>query len=315
MDSRSSVTLKHLRCFVETYHTHTVADAAAALGITQSAASRRISDLETALSTQLFTRAGRRLVPNVTADLLLRHAEAALQELGAGLELIAGTGGSARPTLAIGALPTVAATLVPRAVLRLRVALPDLLIRIEAGAGDQLLARLRGGQLDAVVGRMAAVEHMAGLRFDALFMDRLAFVTRVGHPLSHQKFPVSALSRYPIIMPPEQAVIRPVVNRFLAARGVGLPDDRIETTAEAVAMAILRETDAIWMISRGVAEGAVAEGRLAFLPIDTADTIGSIGLMQRSDAPAPEMITFTECLRASVLPGDGEIPAVQTPLA
>lgn len=308
MDLLASITLKHLRCFVETYHTHSVADAAEALGITQSAASRRITDLETLLATQLFTRAGRRLVPNVTAGLLLRHAEAALQKLGTGLDLIAGAGGPARPTLVVGALPTVAATLVPQAVLQLRAAVPDLLIRIETGSGDQLLPRLRSGHLDGVVGRMAAVEHIAGLRFDPLFMDRLAFVARVGHPLSHGKFPASALSRFPVIMPPEQAVIRPVVDRFLAARGIGLPDDRIETTAEAVATAILRETDAIWIISRGVAEAAVAEGRLVFLPVDTTDTIGSIGLMQRSDPPAPEMIAFADCLRSSVMQRDSGMP-------
>lgn len=308
MDLLSSITLKHLRCFVETYHTHSVADAASALGITQSAASRRISDLEAILDIQLFARVGRRLVPNVTATLLLRHAEAALQKLGAGLDLIAGAGASNRPPLVIGALPTVAATVVPRAVLRMRAAVPDLLIRIETGSGDQLLPRLRSGQLNCVVGRMGAPDQMTGLRFDPLFRDRLAFVTRVTHPLADAKTSASALARYPVVMPPQNAVIRPVVDTFLAARGIGLPEDRIETTDQSVATAILRETDAIWIISRGVAEALVAEGRLAFLMIDAADTIGAIGLMQRGDEQSPEMNAFADCLFAAEAPiNDGDV--------
>lgn len=301
MELLASVTLKHLRCFVEVYHTQSVADAAQALGITQSAASRRVSDLESVLETPLFTRTGRRLVPNMSATLLLRHAEEALRKLGAGLDLISGTA-VARPTLAIGALPTVAATLVPRAVLRMRAAAPELLIRVETGAGHHLLPRLRAGQLDCVVGRMAAVDQLAGLHFEPLFMDRLAFVTRVGHPLLQTRASARAIAQFPLIVPPEYTVVRPIVDTFLTSRGIGLPEDRIETAAEAVASAILRETDAIWLISRGVAEAAVAEGRLAFLPIDTADTIGSIGMTRREDDAdnAPELATFFDGLRAAL---------------
>jgi len=301
MELLSQVTLKHLRCFVEVFHSQSVADAARTLSITQSAASRRVTDLETALGRPLFERKGRRLIPNTSAQLLLRHAEAALQKLSAGLDLVSAEIGAERPEIAIGALPTVAATLVPQVILQMRAAIPELLIRVETGAGDQLLPRLKAGQLDCVIGRMAPVDQLTGLHFDPLFLDRLAFVTRAKHPLAEIRPSLSEISNYPVILPPSNAVVRPVVEMFLTSRGVGIPDDRIETTAASVAMAILKQTDAIWLISRGVAEAAVAEGRLAFLQIDTVDTIGSIGMTRRGDDDScpPELTLFFDILRAN----------------
>ncbi|MBO6639323.1 MAG: hypothetical protein JJ920_16680 [Roseitalea sp.] len=42
-------------------------------------------------------------------------------------------------------------------------------------------------------------------------------------------------------------------------------------------------SDAIWPISRGVTVPAVRAGRLAFLPLDTADTVGPISRTTRAD--------------------------------
>ncbi|MBO6639116.1 MAG: LysR family transcriptional regulator [Roseitalea sp.] len=280
---QTNVTLKQLRCFTEAYHLRSLAEAANALGITQSAASRRLGDLEQALGVSLFERVGRRLVPEPSADLLLRYAEAAMLQLNTGLDLVSASQGNASPTLAIGALPTVASTLVPAAVLRLRAKAPRFIVRIETGAGDQLLPRLRAGHLDVVIGRMAPVSALDGLEFEPLYADRLAFVVRAGHPLLSEPIEIAQLATHPMILPPANAVIRPAVEAHLMARGIGLPDKRIETTDASVAEPLLLASDAIWAISRGVAVPAVRAGRLAFLPLDTADTVGPIGLTTRAD--------------------------------
>ncbi len=283
MYPHDSVTLKHLRCFIEVYHRGNVADAARALGITQPAASRRLSDLETLLGVALFDRHGRRLVPNATAGLLVRYAEAAVVKLRNGLDLLVGDTETDGTVLSVGALPTVAGTLIPRAVLRLRQAAPGLTLRIETGAGDQLLPLLRAGRLDAVVGRMAPVASLRGLTFETLYQDRLAFAARHDHPLAGAPIGVQELLAYPMICPPPSAVIRAIVEEFLAARGATLPRDRIETTAVAVAVPLLLASDAVWAISKGVAEPETGPGRLALLALDTVDTIGSIGITWRAD--------------------------------
>lgn len=298
MAMQTIVTLKHLRCFSEAYHLRSLAEAAKALGITQSAASRRLGDLEAALGVSLFERLGRQLVPTPPAELLLRYAEAAMLQLNTGLDLVAGNAAQAAPELAIGALPTVSSTLVPAAVLRLRALAPRFVIRIETGAGDQLLPRLRAGHLDVVVGRMAQVAALDGLAFEPLYPDRLAFVVRSGHPLAGGAVELAQIGSYPMILPPANAVIRPAAETFLIARGIGLPDDRIETTDASVAEPLLLGSDAIWAISRGAALPAVEAGRLAFLSLDTADTVGSVGLTTRAETDfVPELDLLRDVLK------------------
>lgn len=293
-----AITLKQLRCFSEAYHLRSLAEAAKALGITQSAASRRLGDLETALEVNLFERAGRRLVPTPAAELLLRYCEAAMLQLNTGLDLVSREGTPAAPELAIGALPTVASTLVPDALLRLRALAPRLVIRVETGAGDQLLPRLKSGHLDIMLGRMAPVDTLQGLDFEPLYADRLAFVARPDHPLAGGPLELAQLSGYPMIVPPANAVIRPVVETFMIGRGLGLPDERIETTSASVAEPLLLASDAIWAISRGVGLPAVRAGKLAFLPIDTSETVGSVGMTSRADEEAtPELALLKDLLR------------------
>ena len=46
-----------------------------------------------------------------------------------------------------------------------------------------LLEQLRLGELDLVVGRLAAPEKMTGFFFEHLYSEQVLFVVRAGHPL------------------------------------------------------------------------------------------------------------------------------------
>lgn len=111
MDNLTGISLRQLRCFAVTCESRSVAQAARTLGITQSVASRRISELDVRIGATLFDRVGRRM----------------------------------EPTVAIGALPSVSGTLVPEALLSLQSVWPRLQMRVETGTGDHLLQQLRIG--------------------------------------------------------------------------------------------------------------------------------------------------------------------------
>ena len=80
--------------------------------------------------------------------------------------------------LRVGALPTVAARLIPHAVEQLLSDRPDTLVRLLAGHNRYLYERLRSQELDIVVGRTAEPEKMIGLQFEQLYPERLALVVR-----------------------------------------------------------------------------------------------------------------------------------------
>ncbi|MDJ1009666.1 MAG: LysR substrate-binding domain-containing protein [Paracoccaceae bacterium] len=296
MHSLSGISFRQVRCFLVTCRTLSTAEAARELGITQPAASRRISELEARIGVKLFERIGRRMIPTDPARRLMRDAERALSMLGRGVAVAKGQ--SSGPLLGIGALPSVASSVVPAVALKLRKIAPQLTVRIETGPGDLLLTRLRNGALDLVVGRMGPAEALRNLSFEPLQRDRLGAFGRPGHPLQGRRLSASDLAEAMLILPPPAAIVRPTVDAFLAARGIITPPGQIEGADPSCIAALLRQSDAIWLASAGAGEGLVAIHSAVALEIDAEDTIGEIGMTCRANEPeTPEVAIAREVFR------------------
>ena len=85
-----------------------------------------------------------------------------------------------------------------------------------------------------VVGRLARPKEMAGLSFIHLYSEELVFVVRPGHPLADGKsFNPALLENMTLLMPTADGVMRPVVDRFLIAHGVGNLSNSIEARSNA----------------------------------------------------------------------------------
>jgi len=295
-----AITLRHIQCFVEVARCGTVTEAARRLNISQPAASRRLSELETLLNIKLFKRQNRKLMLNDEGRLFLRYAQAADVTLKQGLDALAGLEGAILPKVSIGALPTVAGTLVPKSVQKFKSSAPGVIVRVETGASKTLLENLRSGDLDMVVGRMPVPDLMRGLHFEHLYSDRLGFITRKEHPLLQLHTPtLTDIIAYPCIVPGKEAVIRPLVDTFFLSQALRLPKDRVETTSLAFCANYLTASDAVWIISRGVAEPLVEQGGHFFVEVDTATTLGSIGITTNFEAKfQPPVLLFIDTLKS-----------------
>jgi len=105
-----------------------------------------------------------------------------------------------------------------------------------------------------------------------------------------------------ILFPPKGAAIRPLIERFLIAHGIGKWQNRIETVSGAFGRSMtLGPARAIWVISHGVVASDIAAGRLATLPIDTSEMAGPVGIMARSEEdPTPTIKLFRQALLSSL---------------
>ena len=75
----------------------------------------------------------------------------------------------------------------------------------------------------------------------------------------------------------------------------------IETVSGAFGRVYTRESDAVWIISRGVVMNELAEGRLVRLPFETGLTRGPVGLLRRDDAePEAEEGLFVSALTRTI---------------
>lgn len=277
------IKLRHLACFLEVARLRSVVRAADALGISQPAATKTIQDLEAILARPLFDRARRKLQLTAFGEVFYRYAATAIAALRQGID--AARTGAESALVRIGALPTVSARILPEAVQTFTTQQPGVHTRIITGPNDYLLARLRTGDVDLVIGRMAEPDAMLGLAFEHLYSERVAMVVRPGHPLlGRPDFTLKSIEPHQVLMPTPGSVIRPLVERLLRAHGLTALRDEVETISDAFGRSYVRETDSVWIISEGVVARDVADGQLALLPVDTTETLGPVGFTTRADA-------------------------------
>ncbi|WP_249998567.1 LysR family transcriptional regulator [Actinoplanes sp. M2I2] len=184
----ADLTLLGLRVVVEVARSGSFTGAAQALGYTQSAISRQISAVEAAVGSPMFERQARGVRPTAAGEALLRHARRVLAQLEAAEREMAGLRDQLAGHLTVSAYPTAAASVVPRAIGRLREQHPALTVAVWEASSPAQLLRLRAGGVDvAVMGSGTGLPDydLDGLRVEAVPIRRgLGVAVGLDHPLA-----------------------------------------------------------------------------------------------------------------------------------
>ncbi|TCM52316.1 LysR family transcriptional regulator [Rhizobium sp. PP-F2F-G48] len=299
------IKFRHLQSFVEVARQKSVSKAAAILHVSQPAVTKTIRELEDILGVALLERDGRGVRTSSHGDVFLRHAGATLTALRQAITSVSQETMHHGPPVRIGALPTVSVQIMPQAMALFLAEKTGSPTKVVTGENAVLLEQLRVGDLDLVVGRLAAPDKMTGLVFEHLYSEHVVFAVRAGHPLLADGADIFAgLRTCPVLMPTRQSVIRPIVDQYLIANGVPTLPTQIETVSDAFGRAFLRISDAVWIISEGVVAGDIADGVLAALPLDTVDTQGPVGLTMRADTlPTLPLTLLIQAIRATASAG------------
>ena len=285
----SRLKLRHLQCLVMVAQERNLVRAAKALALTQPAVSKTIAELEDIVGRRLLLRRRRGVELTPAADVLVRHAVVALRGLREGLGLALDQPELDQLQVAVGALPNMAAHLLPAAIAALHARAPALRVRVASGTNAQLMTQLRQGEIDLVLGRLAQASAMADLAFEQLYSEPLLLVTRPGHPLAAPRRPkLEALADHPLVLPVSGTLIRHTADAFLVAQGMAPPRCVVEATDTSFALGLLQCTDAVWFAPQGAVDGFLARGELSRLAIDTASTEGPVGLTVRRVGEASE---------------------------
>lgn len=274
-----AIKLRHIRAFLDIAAAGNLSAVARARGLSQPALSRSLAELESLLGVALFARDKRQLVLTENGQMFRHHASLGVQALDMAAAALRPAGGAIR----VGILPTAAARLFPRAALRFRAVQPDTVLKIETGPHSFLLDLLRAGMIDLMIGRMPEPGEMAGLIFAHLYEEDVILLARAGHPLLQK--PVEAiLQSVPVILPPEGALIRRVVNDYLIMLGLAALQPAVETVALAVGRGLLAASDCVWFTSRGVVAEELARGEMVEIPTGVRFLSGAVGITRLQSA-------------------------------
>ena len=146
-----ALTIQQLHYLATVANSPTWAAAAAELGVSPSALSQGLAELERRIGVTLFDRDGRRRVVAPGAEEVVAYAErvvAQTRELGRWAASVR-TGSAGR--LRVGMIDAAAVAHYPAALIRFRTERPDVDLRLTVGPSGTLLEQLRSADLDVVV--------------------------------------------------------------------------------------------------------------------------------------------------------------------
>ena len=266
----------------------TLRGAAESLGMTQSAASQMLHELEETLGEPLFNRVGRGLELNPAGRVVLssfrnlrNNMTALTHELH---ELQLGSSGK----LLVGCIMVAVPTHLCAAIVDLKKSYPLLSIEIIVDTSDRLVRMLRDGTLDVVIGRMPITNGM--LEQDCVFHpiadEVIAMVAAADHPLlrpAKKQLSFKALLSYPWILQPRGSPSREVIEQELLGHHAALPRGLIETTSILVATNLLAFENMIAAIPQSIARPYEQHGILKILPYAFKHTLTDWGCIVHRD--------------------------------
>lgn len=279
------IKFRHLVSFLEVARQRSFARAADSLAVSQPAISKTLKELEETLDARLFERSKSGVSLTPAGITFLRYAGPCVQSLRDGVNTLRGdsqAGGLVR----VGVLSTAESHVVPEVVLRLHRNHPMLVISVATGLSAYLLAQLRIGELDLVVGQMTDSPEIHGLTFEHLYSESMALVVRPEHPLLGAGLSDPALlGDYPLILPLAGTTIRQYAEGFFIQCGIPLPAQRLETLSPVLSRRYALSSDALWLAPLDTVRLDLQAGELAELELGVRETGGSIGFCWNSALP------------------------------
>jgi len=177
----SSVSLHQLRLFVTLARHRSFTRAGDDLGITQSAVSRSIRELEDEIALRLFDRTTRQVALTETGRKLLARIAPLVEELEATLRPRAQEGGEPG-VVNLASSCALTASVLPAMLASCRERLPEVTIIVMDRPQNAVLQLVRSGE--AELGVAIAPDNLDELAAEPLFADGLAAVVSASHRLS-----------------------------------------------------------------------------------------------------------------------------------
>ncbi|KQN69152.1 LysR family transcriptional regulator [Duganella sp. Leaf61] len=217
-----------------------LARAAEKLFRTQPALSKCIDRLESSMGAKLFEKDGRGMRLTVAGNVLLsRTRQMGLMIEDTAREMrdhAAGLKGHIR----LGCVPTLAEHLLPQILHDMLEQAPEVTIRLGVAMNDALLAGLRGGEFDLVVGPM--LESDQEFVSEQIVEDQMVVVASKQHPLFAGPYTMADLLAYRWVLPATTVASRQWLDQTFDRNRLARPQVHIESTVLNMILPVIEKT-------------------------------------------------------------------------
>lgn len=239
--------------------------------VTQPAVSIRLRKLQDELGAVLFEIDGRSVRFTRAGRTVLEYARR-VADLDREMQReLADLGGLRRGRISLGTIDAASIYVLPDVYSRFQQRYPGIDIHIEIAATAPLVRKLRGGEIDCLIGTLP-VDEAAGMEIFPIYEESLVVIAPPNHPLTRRRrVTVRNLARYDFISFHEESITRGIIERVLVAKGVtprismaiDSPDAIKNLVSSGIGLAILPER----AVGDEVADGRVVPLRVAGLTI------------------------------------------------
>ncbi|MDF3882750.1 LysR family transcriptional regulator [Cupriavidus basilensis] len=279
----SRLRMKQLQLLIALDDHKSLHQAASAMAMTQSAASKALQELEGMLDAPLFERSKTGMRPNQFGHCVIRYARLLATDLTAlcqdMAEIRSGKGGYLAVGAIMGAVPDV---LVP-ALETMQDEQPNLSIEIVEDTSLRMLTLLDDGRLDLVIGRALVSDQPARYHYQAIGDEPISAVVGYSHAAPRARTLTFAdLAGYRWIVYPGQMPMHELLQRELDMAGVGMPANAITTSSSFVTVALLqRSAKLVSLLPTSVAELFARQKMLRILPVTMRSRQQTFGVVTR----------------------------------
>ncbi len=162
--------------------------AAGQLHLSQSALSTQILRIEESLGVRLFDRTTRTVRLTAAGEVFMQQAAILQAAFRDAIDAVSGIASAERGHVAVAALPSLAARLLPRVLMAYRREHPKVTLKVFDTLSGPAFDLVRAGEVDFAL--TAADPQQADLHYDPMMSDRFVLLIPSEHPLAHGKGPV-----------------------------------------------------------------------------------------------------------------------------
>jgi DNA-binding transcriptional LysR family regulator len=222
--------------------------AAERLHRTQPALTKCIDRLEEALGARLFEKDGRGMRLTAAGQVLVkrtRQMAIMVEETSREMQDYAG---GLQGKVRIGCQPTLAEHLMPAVFEQLLAEAPAITVNLVVAMNDNLVASLRSGELDLVVGPI--VENDADFVCEQIAEDTVVVMASENHPVFASPCTLEGLLEYKWMLPARTVASRQWLDQTFERNGLPRPEVQIESNVLNSILPVLQRTPLLGFVTR-----------------------------------------------------------------
>lgn len=162
--------------------------AASQLHVSQSALSTQILRIEESLGVRLFDRTTRNVRLTAAGQVFMQQAALLQAAFRGAIDAVTGIASAERGQVAVAALPSLAARMLPRVLMAYHQARPEVALKVFDTLSGPAFDLVRAGDVDFAL--TAADPQQADLQYEPLLSDRFVLLIPSAHPLARSPGPL-----------------------------------------------------------------------------------------------------------------------------